>query len=318
MGVRGLEAALRERVDGQVRLDTGSRAAYATDASNFRQTPVGLVVPRTPEAAAEAVAVAREHGAPSCRGAAGPSFAGAVRQHGRGDRPVQVLHPAPVRRRGRPHLRPPARHRAGRSQPPSCLDRPALRPRTRHPHELHDRRRDRLVVRPAGQLHRVQGPPCGGAGGVRRPGVHLAHLRRVRACGQSEPGLPGPLRVPVVRRRCARGPMGAPPARAKPRVGEAPATSAPERGSCGDAGSRQRPLPHHRGSGAGRDANAAPQPVAPAVLLATGLRPEPEAGSAYGVAPGTRPAPPGRLAKSLALTAAGAATALGRGFRRAK
>lgn len=58
-------------------------------------------------------------------------------------------------------------------------------------------------------------------------------------------------------------------------------------------------------------------------LPVTGLRPEREAGSAYGAAPGMRPAPPGRLAKSLALTgagltAAGAATALGRGFRRAK
>lgn len=55
-----LEAALRERVDGEVRFDAGSRAAYTTDASNFRQTPIGVVVPRTPEAGAEAVAAARE------------------------------------------------------------------------------------------------------------------------------------------------------------------------------------------------------------------------------------------------------------------
>ncbi len=64
-----------------------------------------------------------------------------------------------------------------------------------------------------------------------------------------------------------------------------------------------------------------------AELLATGLpptpgRPERQPGSAYGVAPGARPDPPGHLAKSLALTgtglaAAGAATVLGRGFRRA-
>jgi FAD/FMN-containing dehydrogenase/Fe-S oxidoreductase len=71
-----LAAALREHVDGEVRFDAGSRAAYATDASNFRQTPIGVVVPRTPEAAAEAVAVAREHGAPVLSRGGGTSLAG--------------------------------------------------------------------------------------------------------------------------------------------------------------------------------------------------------------------------------------------------
>jgi FAD/FMN-containing dehydrogenase len=50
---------LRARVDGEVRFDAGSRGAYSTDASNFRQVPIGVVVPRTPEAAAKAVAVCR-------------------------------------------------------------------------------------------------------------------------------------------------------------------------------------------------------------------------------------------------------------------
>ncbi|MFF9281805.1 FAD-binding and (Fe-S)-binding domain-containing protein [Streptomyces griseosporeus] len=71
-----LAAALRERVDGEVRFDAGSRAAYSTDASNFRQAPIGVVVPRTPEAAAEAVAVAREHGAPVLSRGGGTSLAG--------------------------------------------------------------------------------------------------------------------------------------------------------------------------------------------------------------------------------------------------
>ncbi|MEV0634026.1 FAD-binding and (Fe-S)-binding domain-containing protein [Streptomyces sp. NPDC050619] len=71
-----LEAALRERVDGEVRFDAGSRAAYATDASNFRQTPIGVVVPRTPEAAAEAVAVAREQDVPVLSRGGGTSLAG--------------------------------------------------------------------------------------------------------------------------------------------------------------------------------------------------------------------------------------------------
>ncbi|MEU3685504.1 FAD-binding and (Fe-S)-binding domain-containing protein [Streptomyces sp. NPDC030592] len=72
----GLRAALRERVDGEIRFDAGSRAAYSTDASNFRQTPIGVVVPRTPEAGAEAVAVAREFGAPVLSRGGGTSLAG--------------------------------------------------------------------------------------------------------------------------------------------------------------------------------------------------------------------------------------------------
>ena len=71
-----LERALRERVDGEVRFDAGSRAAYSTDASNFRQTPIGVVLPRTPEAAAEALAVAREHDAPVLSRGGGTSLAG--------------------------------------------------------------------------------------------------------------------------------------------------------------------------------------------------------------------------------------------------
>lgn len=76
MDLRGLEAALRERVDGEVRFDAGSRAAYSTDASNFRQTPLGVVVPRTPEAGVEAVAVARDFGAPVLSRGGGTSLAG--------------------------------------------------------------------------------------------------------------------------------------------------------------------------------------------------------------------------------------------------
>src|SRR5690242_13131487 len=71
-----LAAALRARVDGEVRFDAGSRAAYSTDASNFRQVPIGVVLPRTPDAAAEAVAVAREHGAPVLSRGGGTSLAG--------------------------------------------------------------------------------------------------------------------------------------------------------------------------------------------------------------------------------------------------
>ena len=71
-----LERALRERVDGEVRFDAGSRGAYSTDASNYRQVPVGVVVPRTVEAGVQAVAVCREHGAPVVSRGGGTSLAG--------------------------------------------------------------------------------------------------------------------------------------------------------------------------------------------------------------------------------------------------
>src|ERR1700693_751084 len=47
-----LERDLRRRVDGEVRFDAGSRGAYSTDASNYRQVPVGVVVARTVDAGA--------------------------------------------------------------------------------------------------------------------------------------------------------------------------------------------------------------------------------------------------------------------------
>ncbi len=72
----GLERDLRGRVDGEVRFDAGTRAAYSTDASNFRQVPVGVVLPRTPEPAVEAVAVCREHGVPVLSRGGGTSLAG--------------------------------------------------------------------------------------------------------------------------------------------------------------------------------------------------------------------------------------------------
>jgi FAD/FMN-containing dehydrogenase/Fe-S oxidoreductase len=67
---------LRRRVDGEVRFDRGTRAAYSTDASNFRQLPLGVVVPRTVEAAVRAVQVCREHDLPIVNRGGGTSLAG--------------------------------------------------------------------------------------------------------------------------------------------------------------------------------------------------------------------------------------------------
>ncbi|WP_433604895.1 FAD-binding and (Fe-S)-binding domain-containing protein [Dactylosporangium sp. CA-139114] len=74
--VDGLRHELEHRVDGEVRFDAGSRSAYSTDASNFRQVPIGVVVPRTVEAGAEVVAVCREFGAPILSRGGGTSLAG--------------------------------------------------------------------------------------------------------------------------------------------------------------------------------------------------------------------------------------------------
>ncbi|MEU3414591.1 FAD-linked oxidase C-terminal domain-containing protein [Streptomyces sp. NPDC006658] len=72
----GLEAALHAEVDGEVRFDAGSRGAYATDASNYRQIPIGVVVPRTVEAAARAVSVCARFEAPVLSRGGGTGLAG--------------------------------------------------------------------------------------------------------------------------------------------------------------------------------------------------------------------------------------------------
>ena len=71
-----LEAELRARVRGEVRFDESSRALYSTDASNYRQVPIGLVTPRDAADVAIAVAVCREFGAPVLSRGGGTSLAG--------------------------------------------------------------------------------------------------------------------------------------------------------------------------------------------------------------------------------------------------
>src|SRR4051812_16293974 len=73
---RSLEDDLRRSVRGEVRFDSGSRALYATDASNYRQVPIGVVSPVDPEDVIAAVAACRRHGAPIVHRGAGTSLAG--------------------------------------------------------------------------------------------------------------------------------------------------------------------------------------------------------------------------------------------------
>src|SRR6266849_3756092 len=72
----GLESALRGHIRGEVRFDSGSRALYATDGSNYRQVPIGIVLPRDVDDVIATISLAREYGAPIlCRGS-GTSLAG--------------------------------------------------------------------------------------------------------------------------------------------------------------------------------------------------------------------------------------------------
>jgi len=72
----GLAAGLRRHLRGEIRFDRGSRALYATDGSNYRQVPIGVVLPRDNDDVIATVSLAREFGAPIlCRGG-GTSLAG--------------------------------------------------------------------------------------------------------------------------------------------------------------------------------------------------------------------------------------------------
>jgi FAD/FMN-containing dehydrogenase/Fe-S oxidoreductase len=71
-----LEARLRREVDGEVLFDALSRGRYSTDASIYQIEPVGVVVPRTEEAARTAAEIAIEGRVPILPRGAGTSQCG--------------------------------------------------------------------------------------------------------------------------------------------------------------------------------------------------------------------------------------------------
>ena len=71
-----LEARLRATVRGEVRFDPASRALYATDASNYRQLPVGVVLPLDAEDTVATVAACREFSAAVLSRGGGTSIPG--------------------------------------------------------------------------------------------------------------------------------------------------------------------------------------------------------------------------------------------------
>jgi FAD/FMN-containing dehydrogenase/Fe-S oxidoreductase len=73
---RDLEHALRKAIEGEVRFDGGSRALYATDASNYRQVPIGVVIPRSVDDATAAIRLCHRYGAPIVNRGGGTALAG--------------------------------------------------------------------------------------------------------------------------------------------------------------------------------------------------------------------------------------------------
>lgn len=71
-----LTSDLRDSIRGEVRFDAGSRALYATDSSNYRQTPIGVVIPRDADDVMATVEVCKRYGAPILGRGGGTSLAG--------------------------------------------------------------------------------------------------------------------------------------------------------------------------------------------------------------------------------------------------
>jgi FAD/FMN-containing dehydrogenase/Fe-S oxidoreductase len=79
VGAPDLDALARKlaaQLDGEVRFDPGSRALYATDGSNYRQVPMGVVIPRHKTDVLATIDVCREFGAPLLSRGGGTSLAG--------------------------------------------------------------------------------------------------------------------------------------------------------------------------------------------------------------------------------------------------
>ena len=74
--VAALRAALDEAIEGDVRFDVQARGMYSTDASNYREVPIGAVLPKSAEDVVQAMAICRRFGAPVLSRGGGTSLAG--------------------------------------------------------------------------------------------------------------------------------------------------------------------------------------------------------------------------------------------------
>lgn len=74
--VKNLEKELKKVIEGEVRFDAGSRALYATDSSNYRQVPIGVVIPKTEYDIIQTIALCKKYDAPLLSRGGGTSLAG--------------------------------------------------------------------------------------------------------------------------------------------------------------------------------------------------------------------------------------------------
>ena len=74
--MKALARELEKAIEGEVRFDDGSRALYATDGSNYRQIPIGVVLPKTQEDIISTVALCRKYKVPLISRGGGTSLAG--------------------------------------------------------------------------------------------------------------------------------------------------------------------------------------------------------------------------------------------------
>ena len=78
---REIAAELRAQTSGEVRFDDYDRLMYATDASIFSMTPVGVFLPRSADDVEAAVRIAGAHGVPVTPRGAGTALAGQTANH---------------------------------------------------------------------------------------------------------------------------------------------------------------------------------------------------------------------------------------------
>ncbi len=73
---KALERKLASIIEGDVRFDIGSLSVYSTDASNYRQVPIGIVAPRNRGDIEAALSLARENAIPILARGGGTSLGG--------------------------------------------------------------------------------------------------------------------------------------------------------------------------------------------------------------------------------------------------
>ena len=185
--VRALASALQRELRGEVRFDDGSRAAYSTDASNYRQVPIGVVLPRDVDDVIKTVALCREHGAPITSRGGGTSLAGqtcnvaVVIDYSKYMDRVLEIDPARAHRARAARLQPRRAPAAGGAA------RADLRPRSRDAQPQHAGRDDRqqLVRRALGDGGSLRPRTADAAPGAV---ARRAHLRRRAVHGGKDAG----------------------------------------------------------------------------------------------------------------------------------